>query len=461
MHARGLGQLIDGDLIFFHPLRVRLPRRELLLDLFVGNDAAFDGIDQEHLSRLQAAFALDLLGRDVEHAGFRGHHDQIVMGDDVASGAQAVAVERRADDAAVGEGDRSGAVPRLHQAGVIFVEGALLRLHVRIARPGFGNQHGHDVRQAASGLEEQLDGVVEVRGVAAVGRDDGMQFLHVVAEQRRLQQRLAGLHPVDVAAERVDLAVVRDVAIRMRALPTGKRIGREALVHQAQRADRIGIGKFAVEVRDLRGEQQAFVDDGAAGKRRDVEHLRVFNAGLADFIFCALAHDVEFALEGVFVHAWSAAHENLLDVGLRSARHAADRGGIDRRIPPAEQGQAFFANDALENSFALQALVLLDRQERHADAVGSGLRQREAEFLAFAGKELVRNLDEHAGAVAGFRIAAAGAAMRQVEQNLNSLADDVVTFLAADAGDKPDAAGVVLVRRVVETLGGRQAVPRV
>ena len=82
----------------------------------------------------------------------------------------------------------------------------------------------------------------------------------------------------------------------------------------------------------------------------------------------------------------------------------------------------------------------------------------EAELLALAREELVWNLDEDAGAVAGFGIAAAGAAMRQVEQHLDSLADDVVAFLAADAGDKPDAAGVVLVRRVVETLGGRQAI---
>ena len=151
------------------------------------------------------------------------------------------------------------------------------------------------------------------------------------------------------------------------------------------------------------------------------------------------------------------AHENLLNVGLRRARHAADRRGIDRSVAPAEQRQAFFADDAFENSFALQALVLLDRQKRHADAVGPRLRQREAQLLAFAGEEFVGNLDQDAGAVAGFRIAAAGAAMRQVEQNLNSLADDVVALMAADAGDKPDAASVVLVRRVVETLRRQEA----
>ena len=71
------------------------------------------------------------------------------------------------------------------------------------------------------------------------------------------------------------------------------------------------------------------------------------------------------------------------------------------------------------------------------------------------------NLDQNAGAIAGLRIAAAGAAMRQVQQDLNSLFDDVVTLLTANAGDKPDAAGVMLMRRIVEALSGGQAVCRV
>jgi hypothetical protein len=36
-----------------------------------------------------------------------------------------------------------------------------------------------------------------------------------------------------------------------------------------------------------------------------------------------------------------------------------------------------------------------------------------------------------------------------------------VTFMTRNAGHKPDAAGVVLVRRVVKTLGRRQAVFRI
>ena len=59
--------------------------------------------------------------------------------------------------------------------------------------------------------------------------------------------------------------------------------------------------------------------------------------------------------------------------------------------------------------------MLLNRQESHADGVFARFRQGEAQRLAFAGEELVRNLDQQAGAITGFGVATAGAAMRQVD----------------------------------------------
>ena len=98
--------------------------------------------------------------------------------------------------------------------------------------------------------------------------------------------------------------------------------------------------------------------------------------------------------------------------------------------------------------------VRLHRQERHADAVLAGGRQGEAELGALAREELVRDLDQHAGAVAGFRIAAAGAAVGQVDEDLNALDDDVVRFLAFDVGNEADTAGVVFLARIVQPLRG-------
>jgi hypothetical protein len=96
--------------------------------------------------------------------------------------------------------------------------------------------------------------------------------------------------------------------------------------------------------------------------------------------------------------------------------------------------------------FALQARMFFHGQERHADAVSAGFGRGEAQLPAFPYEKFVWNLDQDAGAVTGLRIAAAGSAVRQVQKNLDSLFNDVVALVAADAGDKPDPAGVVLVR---------------
>ena len=55
-------------------------------------------------------------------------------------------------------------------------------------------------------------------------------------------------------------------------------------------------------------------------------------------------------------------------------------------------------------------------------------------------------------------IAACGSAMGEVDEHLEALADDVVAFFAANAGHEAHAAGIVLIARVIETLGMRKTV---
>jgi hypothetical protein len=102
--------------------------------------------------------------------------------------------------------------------------------------------------------------------------------------------------------------------------------------------------------------------------------------------------------------------------------------------------------------------MLFNRQKGHAHGVLAGRGQFNSEGCALAGKKLVRNLNQDAGAVTSFGIAAAGAAMREIYQDLDSLLDDLVALFAANAGDKAHSTSIVLVRRVVETLRGRQTV---
>ncbi len=62
------------------------------------------------------------------------------------------------------------------------------------------------------------------------------------------------------------------------------------------------------------------------------------------------------------------------------------------------------------------------------------------------------NLNENARAVAGLRIAAAGSAMGEINQDLNALADDFVRLLPVEIDHETHAAGVVLMTGVIEPL---------
>ena len=90
------------------------------------------------------------------------------------------------------------------------------------------------------------------------------------------------------------------------------------------------------------------------------------------------------------------------------------------------------------------------REEAHRHRVVAERRQREAAHAAIGGRvELVRNLQQDAGAVAGARIAAGGAAMREVDEDLERLLDDVVRSGAIERGDEAEPARVVLEAGVV------------
>ena len=138
------------------PLRVRALLREGRLDLLVGDDPALRRVDEEHLPRREAALLDHPLRGDVEHAGLAAEDDESVAGHPVPAGPQAVAVQDRADEGAVGEGHAGGPVPGLHQAGVEPVERPPGRVHLGVVLPRLGDHHQHGVRQTPAAEVEQL-----------------------------------------------------------------------------------------------------------------------------------------------------------------------------------------------------------------------------------------------------------------------------------------------------------------
>ena len=432
---------------------------ERRLELFVRNEPALLEVDQQHLARLQPPLGDDVLLRDRQYAHLGCHDDAVVAGDEIARGPQAVAVERRADLAAVGEGDRRRAVPRLHHRGVVFVERAALLVHERIARPRLGDHHHHRVRERVAALHQEFQRVVEAGGVGLALVGDRPQLADVVAVELGRHRGLARRHPVVVAAQRVDLAIVRDHPVRMRQRPGRERVGREPLVHQRERALEIRLMEVAVVGAELIGQEHALVDDGAARDRHRVI------AGQPPLVLAIdrrrdrLAQDVQLALEVVLAELlFPLSNEHLHVDGFGRRHRDAERRIVGRDIgAPAKQLEAFLRGDLFEGLAHHLAPLGVARHEQHADAVLAGLRQRDAERLRLAREELVRNLHQDAGAVAGARIGADRAAMLEIEQDGQRILHDLLGLPALDVGDEADAAGILGEGGIVEAVAFRQA----
>ena len=201
------------------------------------------------------------------------------------------------------------------------VEGTAGGIHLGVVLPRLRDHHQHRVREGSAAEVQQLEHLVERGGVARVRGDDGGEAREVARDQLALQQRFAGGHPVAVAAQRVDLAVVRDVAVGVRERPRRERVGGEPGVHERQRADHALVGEVRVERLDLGLGQHALVDDRARGQRGEVDVGGVLGA-------LAQAEGAALQLEAVSpaapaTNSWRIVGITLRAVGPRSAPSAS------------------------------------------------------------------------------------------------------------------------------------------
>ena len=239
-------QVVQPDLVLGQPLGVRvLARPASALISSSSTIRPCGGVDQEHPAGLEPALADDGGRVEVEHADLAGQHDQAVVGHPVAGRAQAVAVEHGADHGAVGEGDRGRAVPRLHQ-----------RARGTGRRPGgpgpssaWFSQASGIIISTAWGSERpprwsSSSDLVERGRVARPGgadREDprrgrpGSGRCASSASRARIQLRLPG--------QRVDLAVVGDVPVRVGQRPAREGVGREPGVDEREPAVDALVGR--------------------------------------------------------------------------------------------------------------------------------------------------------------------------------------------------------------------------
>ena len=139
-------------------------------------------------------------------------------------------------------------------------------------------------------------------------------------------------HPVDVALQRVDLAVMGQHAERLGQPPLREGVGGIALVIDREGGFKPLVHQIGVEHRHLFGQHHALVDDAAAGQRTQVKPLNLRGNRR---LFDPAADDVQLALEGFLVNRLVAADQNLLDFGAGRVGLVTQHFDVHRHMPPA------------------------------------------------------------------------------------------------------------------------------
>ncbi len=440
-----VGQVVQVQQAGVQPVLVRVLAGQRGLHVRVLQDPPPAGVGQEDAAGLEAALADHVRRVDVEHADLAGQHHEPVAGHPVPAGAQPVAVEHRPDHGPVGERHAGRAVPRLHEGGVEAVEGAPGGIHPVVVLPRLGDHHQHGVRQRPATEVQQFQALVEARRVAAGLIQDRQQPLHAAPvrgprEQVAGQHGLAGPHPVPVPPDRVDLPVVRDVAVRVGQRPGRERVGRKPRVDQGQSRDVAGVGQVRVERLELQRGEHALVTDGARGQRDDVAVGLVFHP-LAQAVRAPVQRNSAFTRRR---------NENLAQRRQHVPGPTPAVLRVIGGVAPAEGGQAFLGGEPLHHHGSVRAGLIVSGQEHHPGRVAARRGKLEAAHRA---EERIGDLGQDAGSVARVRVAALGAAVLEVTEHGQGLGYGVVGRHPGQIGHEADATRIVFEAGVVEPSG--------
>ena len=121
--------------------------REAAADFARSHHRAALEIDRDDLAGPESIAIHDLVFVGREHADLRRDANQSIGSGNHARGAEAVAVERSADEAAVGEDQRGRSIPRLAHERLELIERAHIGRHVAIALPRRRHQARERMRQ--------------------------------------------------------------------------------------------------------------------------------------------------------------------------------------------------------------------------------------------------------------------------------------------------------------------------
>ena len=255
------------------------------------------------------------------------------------------------------------------------------------------------------------------------------------------EPRLVALHPVDVAVDGVDLAVMGEHAKGLREAPGGEGISRVALVIDREAADEACIQQIRVEFRQRGRQEHALVDERTCRERAQVQFR---DLGRDRLLLDPAADHEQVALHRRAVALLGVPQQDLLDLGPRGVRLLADALDVDRHLAPAIDQVATGEDFGLDDLAAalLRAEIGLG-QEGHAHRDTAGLK-----FVAAAlhriGEEILRDLDMDAGTIAGLAIGIDSAAVPDGLERIDARLHHLAPRLAVERGDEAHAAGIML-----------------
>ena len=132
--------------------------------------------------------------------------------------------------------------------------------------PRCRDEHCDGVEQFAPGKFQQLQDVVEAQRIAPRRFDHREQVANPLAPEVGAKFRLAGTHPVPVALQRVDLAIVCQPAKRLGQVPGWEGVGAVALVEECKCTLELRILEIQVEASQVASDKQPLVDECPAGQ---------------------------------------------------------------------------------------------------------------------------------------------------------------------------------------------------
>ena len=406
----GIVHLLEGHqalAVLVHPLLVGVTALEIVINFEAGPDLAVAGIDHEQLPWADTALLQHFVRGVVPGAHFGGQRDELVLGDDVTCRTQTVSVECAGGVATVGHDDAGRAVPGLHVHGVEVVEGAQVVIHVRVLLPRRRDQQAHGTEQVHAAGQEEIQHVVEAGGVRPRGVDEGGGLLQI-RDQRGGELVAARLGPLAVAGNGVDLAVVGEVAERLRQRPARAGVGGETLVEHADGGLHADVGQIQIEARQIHRHAQSLVDGDQVG---EADHIEVV---VADALLDAAAHDIEAALEILVDPARGRVDKDLFNTGQGRLGDGTEYVGIDRHLAPADQTQGLSFQLLVDDVASGLGQDGIGVEKQHTDRVVAA--QVPSLLFGDSSEEAVGFLQQQAAAVAGLAIGGDTAAVLHASQ---------------------------------------------